>query len=163
MKYGIKFTANPSCGWKFHQYGTACDPWFTDGGFVMPMLENHGADTLAVGADAMWETEFNTDECVLFEHRIGEGSVIFCPSLSPVGSPELSPFYLYLIRRALEAVDVWPKVECTDAVRWACYDDGTVVLLNTEYHIGQEAIVQFGPSSSHSVRLAPGQIKIVKH
>lgn len=162
MKYGIKFTANPSCGWKFHQYGTACDPWFTDGGFTMPILENHGADTLAVGADTMWETAFNTDECVLFEHRIGKGSVVFCPSLSPVGSPELNPFYLYLVRRAMEAVDVWPKVECTDAVRWSCYDDGSVVLLNTEYHVRQEAVVRFGPSSSRKVSLAPGRLKIVK-
>lgn len=162
MKFGVKFTANPSCGWKFHQYGTACDPWFTDGGFTMPVLENHGADTLAVGADAMWETRFNTDECLLFEHRIGKGSVVFCPSLSAVGSPELNPLYTYLVRRAIEAVDVWPKVECTDAVRWACYDDGSVVLLNTEYNVSQEAVVRFGPASSRRVRLAPGQIKIVK-
>lgn len=162
MKYGVKFTANPSCGWKFHQYGTACDPWFTDGGFVMPKLENHGADTLAVGADAMWETEFNTDECLLYEHKIGDGSVIFCPSLTAVGAPELEPFYAYLLRRAIEAVDVYPKVECGDAVRWSCYEDGSVILLNTEYNLNQQVIVRFGPNSSRKMELAPGQLKIVK-
>ncbi len=161
MKYGVKFTANPSCGWKFHQYGTACDPWFTDGGFKLPILENHGADTLAVGADAMWETEFNKDECLLFEHKIGEGSVIFCPSLSAVGSPELNPFYVYFVRRALEAVDVYPKVECSDAVRWSCYEDGSVILLNTEYNLKQPAIVRFSPTSSKSVVLSPGELKIM--
>lgn len=162
MKYGVKFTANPSCGWRFHMYGTACDPWFTDGGFVMPVLENHGADTLAIGADVMWQKKFPKDECLLFEHRIGDGTVVFCPSVSPVGSPELYPFYLYLVRRALESVDVYPKVECTDVVRWSCYEDGTVLLLNTEYNLKQHAVVHFGPSSSRKVRLAPGELKIVR-
>ena len=162
MKYGVKFTANPSCGWRFHMYGTACDPWFTDGGFMMPVLENHGADTLAVGADVMWQKKFPKDECLLFEHRIGDGTVVFCPSVSPVGSPELYPFYLYLVRRALESVDVYPKVECTDVVRWSCYEDGTVLLLNTEYNLKQHAVVHFGPSSSRKVRLAPGELKIVR-
>ena len=162
MKYGIKFTANPGCGWKFHQYGTACDPWFTDGGFVMPKLENYGADTLAVGADTMWETAFDKGECLLFEHKIGKGSVVFCPAITPVGAPELNPFYLYLLRRAMEAVDVYPKVECTEAVRWSCYEDGSVILLITEAKLEQLAIVRFGPSSSLKVELAPAQLKIVK-
>lgn len=162
MKYGLKFTENPSCGWKFHMYGTACDPWFTDGGFMMPLLENHGADTLAVGSDVMWQKKFPTDECLLFEHRIGNGSVVFCPSLSSVGSPELYPLYLYLVRRALESVDVYPKVECTDVVRWSCYEDGSVILLNTEYNINQEAIVHLDRSTSRKIRLAPGEIRIVK-
>ena len=59
----------------------------------MPELENHGADTLAVG------------------------------------SPELYPLYLYIVRSALESVDVYPKVECTDVVRWSCYEDGSIILL----------------------------------
>ena len=162
MKFGVKFTANPSCGWKFHQYGTACDPWFTDGGFMMPEFENHGADTLAVGAEVMWEKKFSTDECLLFEHKIGKGSVIFCPSISPVGSPELYPLYLYLVRRALEGVDVYPKVECTDGVRWSCYEDGTVLLLNTEYHVGQEVIVHQSPTKSRKIKLSPGELKVIR-
>ena len=162
MRYGVKFTANPSCGWKLHQYGTACDPWFTDGGFTMPVLKNHSADTLAVGAVAMWEKKFDTQEALLFEHKIGKGSVVFCPSVSPVGSPELYPLYLYLVRRAMEAVDVYPKVECTDAVRWSCYEDGTVLLLNTEYNIAQEVIVHLTPDKIRKVRLSAGELKIVK-
>ena len=162
MRYGVKFTANPSCGWKLHQYGTACDPWFTDGGFMMPELENHGADTLAVGAEVMWEKKFDTKECLLFERKIGKGSVVFCPSISSVGSPELYPLYLYLVRRAMESVDVYPKVECTDAVRWSCYDDGSVLLLNTEYNIEQEVILYQSSTKSRKVRLAPGELKIVR-
>lgn len=162
MKYGLKFTANPSCGWNFHQYGTACDPWFTDGGFEMPVLENHGADTLAVGADAMWQKKFPKDECLLFEHKIGNGSVVFCPSISSVGSPELYPLYLYLVRRALESVDVYPKVESTDVVRWSCYQDGSVLLLNTEYNIRQQVVLHTVPGKTRKISLAPGELKIIR-
>lgn len=162
MEFGLKFTADPSCGWQLHQYGTACDPWFTDGGFVMPEFENHGADTLAVGSDAMWQKKYPTDECLLYEHKIGEGTVVFCPTINSVGSPELYPLYLYLVRRAMEAIDVYPKVECTDAVRWACYEDGSVLLLNTEYNIKQHAILHLSPTSSRKIRLAPGELKVVR-
>ena len=162
MRYGVKFIDNPSCGWKLHQYGTACDPWFTDGGFMMPNLQNYGADTLAVGAVSMWEKKFDKEECLLFEHKIGNGTVVFCPSISPVGSPELYPLYQYLVRRAMEAVDVYPKVECSDMVRWSCYEDGSVLLLNTEYNLQQEVIVHQSSSMSRRVKLAPGELKIIK-
>ena len=62
----------------------------------------------------------------------------------------------------MEAVDVYPKVECTDAVRWSCYEDGTVILLNTEYNIKQEVIVYQSPTESRKIMLSPGEIKIVK-
>ena len=128
----------------------------------MPEFENHGADTLAVGAEVMWEKKFSTDECLLFEHKIGKGSVIFCPSISPVGSPELYPLYMYLVRRALEGVDVYPKVECTDGVRWSCYEDGTVLLLNTEYNVGQEVILHQSHTKSRKIKLSPGEMKVIK-
>ena len=128
----------------------------------MPQLKNHSADTLAVGAVTMWEKKFDTEECLLFEHKIGKGSVVFCPSVSPVGSPELNSLYLYLIRRAMEAVDVYPKVECTDEVRWSCYEDGSILLLNTEYNLPQEVIVHHTPSKSRKVRLSPGELRIFK-
>jgi hypothetical protein len=63
----------------------------------------------------------------------------------------------------MEAIDVYPKVECTDAVRWACYEDGSIILLNTEYNISQEAIVHFSPSKTRKVKLAPGQIEILRN
>ena len=46
MSYGLKFVANPPCGWNFPLWSANCDPKFTDGGFRMPMLEAVGAETL---------------------------------------------------------------------------------------------------------------------
>ena len=86
--------------------GPACDPWWTDGGFEMPLLENHSADTLAV--------------------------------------------------------DVYPKVECSDVVRWSCYEDGSVLLLNTENNIRQQVVLHTAPGKSRKVRLAPGELRIIR-
>ena len=162
MQYGLKFTALPSCGWKLHQYGLISDPFFTDGGFSMPVFENCGATPIAVGSKNFIDTEFNFDETLLYEYRIGEGSVIFCPSLDSVGSPQLYPLYEYLVRRALESVDAYPKVECTDAVRWSCYDDGSVLVLNTEDNIRQEIILHSDANHSRKVTLRAGELKILK-
>lgn len=162
MRYGLKFTALPSCGWTLHQYGLKCDPFFTDSGFVMPVFENCGAVPIAVGSLNFVDTEHNLDEILLYEHRIGEGSVIFCPSLSSVGSPELYPLYSYFVRRALEAVDVYPKVESSDIVRWSCYDDGSVLILNTADNIAQQAIVHMAPGKTRRINLKPGELRIVK-
>jgi hypothetical protein len=87
---------------------------------------------------------------------------VFCPTINSVGSPELYPLYLYLVRRAMEAIDIYPKVECTDVVRWACYEDGSVLLLNTEYNIGQEVILHSAPEKSRKIKLAPGELKIIR-
>jgi hypothetical protein len=99
---------------------------------------------------------------VLFEHKIGNGSVVFCPSISSVGSPELYPLYLYLVRRALESVEVYPKVESTDVVRWSCYQDGSVLLLNTEYNIRQQVVLHTAPGKTRKISLAPGELKIIR-
>ena len=162
MEYGIKFTSLPSCGWKLHQYGLISDPFFTDGGFEMPVFENCGATPIAVGSKNFIDTEFNFGEVLLYEYKLGKGSVIFCPSLDSVGSPQLYPFYEYLVRRAIESVDLYPKVECTDAVRWSCYDDGTVLVLNTEDNIRQQIIVHTDAGHSRKLNLKPGELRIIR-
>lgn len=162
MRFGLKFITNPKCGMKVHQYGKICDPWFTDGGFHIPSFEFCGAVPIAVGSDRFYDTEFNLSEVLLYENRIGEGSVIFCPSLDSPGSSCVRPFYEYLIARAMESVDVWPKVECSSRVRWAVYPDGTIYLLNTEERLSCEVRVQFSAKSSvHKIRLKPGEIKTI--
>ena len=55
--------------------------------------------------------------------------------------------YAYLLDKAMEAVDVWPKVECSDRVRYAVYPDRTLYLLNTEANLRQEAVVRRAPDA----------------
>ena len=64
--------------------------------------------------------------------------------------------------KAMEAVGtvVWPKVECSDTVRWSVYPDGTVYLLNTEAHLEQKAFVEPAAGKPRiTVTLSPGEVK----
>ena len=68
--------------------------------------------------------------------------MIFLAAIDPPGADGVKRLYAYMLDKAMEAIDVWPKVECSDRVRYAVYPDGTVYLLNTEANLRQEAIVR---------------------
>ena len=56
--------------------------------------------------------------------------------------------------------DVWPKVECSDRVRYSVYPDGTVYVLNTENSLRSEAIVRRSKDAApERILLAPGELK----
>ena len=102
---------------------------------------------------------------VLYSNRVGKGKVIFLASLDSPGKQGVRKLYSFLLAKAMEAEgqNIWPKVECTDSVRWSTYADGTVYLLNTEDHLPQEAIVTLGEGRTpQTVRLAPGELKEIR-
>ncbi len=148
MRFGIKFTENPSCGVKLNLYGSVMDPFFTDGGWNMPVLERCGARVLAVDSCRFADRTLESLNPVVFWNRIGKGCVIFVSSLDSPGAPGTRPLYEYLLARLVESVDVWPKVECSDRVRYAVYGGGkTVYLLNTEANLTQDVRVRFSPDA----------------
>ena len=98
---------------------------------------------------------------ILFVNEIGKGRVIFLASLDSPGAFGVRKLYAFLMAKAMEAVgtDVWPKVECSDTVRWSVYPDGTIYLLNTEMHLVQEAIVQRAAGAPRiTLKLKPGEV-----
>lgn len=164
MGFGLKFMREPRCGWQFHMYGTGCDPWFTDGGFAMPVFERDGATPLAVESDRFSDKTLEDDRRILlYENRIGKGTVVFVPSLDSPGARTLKSLYTYLCNSALDAVVAWPKVECSDRVRWSVYEDGTIYLLNTEDNLACDAIVRRAPDAQPlTLHLAAGEMKELK-
>ena len=93
-------------------------------------------------------------------NEIGNGRVVFLGSLDSPGAFGVRKLYAFLLAKAMEAVgkDVWPKVECSDTVRWSVYPDGTIYLLNTEMHLAQEVVVQRAVDASRvTVKLHPGE------
>ena len=71
--------------------------------------------------------------------------------------------YEFLVKAALEPESkaTWPKVECSDRVRYAVYP-GRMYILNTEERIAQEAIVETAPGAAPiRFTLAPGEMKEV--
>ena len=96
-------------------------------------------------------------------NEIGKGRVIFLASLDSPGAFGVRKLYSFLMAKAMEAVGtaVWPKVECSDTVRWNVYPDGTIYLLNTESHLAQSAIIETAPGVPRQViDIAPGEVKI---
>ena len=165
VPHGVKFIANPSTEWSLHPLNGLCDPGFTDGGFEVPPTKMSGATPIAVASDGFADLPSDAAKSVLFANRVGNGLVVFLSSLDSPGAPGVRRLYSLLLAKAVEAVGrkVWPKVECSDTVRWSVYQDGTVYLLNTEPHLAQEAIVERAEGSARvKVSLAPGEIKALR-
>ena len=161
LPLGTKFTQNPAPGWKLQPFTDAWDPDFFDGGFDVPALEAAGAEPFAVASDRFLEENFpKAQRPVMFTHRLGRGRTIFVASLDSPGAPGMRNLFAFLLSKALEASDVWPKLECADTVRWAVYPDGTVYALNTEAHLAQEAILR-RTAEAAPVRftLKPGELR----
>ena len=100
-----------------------------------------------------------------FVNEIGKGRVVFLASLDSPGAFGVRKLYFFLLAKAMEAVgaDTWPKVECSDTVRWSVYPDGTLYLLNTEAHLSQDVVVERSKGAAReTVRLGPGVIISIK-
>ena len=65
------------------------------------------------------------------------------------------------MRSALEAVaeKVWPKVDCSDRVRYAVYP-GRMYILNTEERRREEVVVEPAPGADRvTIALGPGEMR----
>jgi len=161
MEHGVKFLRNPGSEWKFQPLTGICDPEFIDGGFEAASVERTGAETVAVDSERFVEEDIAKCRGVLFVNKVGKGRVLLLASLDPPGASGVARLYSFLLAKAMEAVGsaVWPKVECSDAVRWSVYPDGTIYLLNTEANLAQEVILERSKGAKRmTLRLEPGEM-----
>ena len=165
LPHGMKFMKNPGPGWNFQPLTSMWDPDFIEGGFDIPDLEATTATPFAVASDRFVEKKIAECKGIGFVNEIGKGRVVFLASLDSPGAFGVRRLYAYLMAKAMEAVgtEVWPKVECSDTVRWSVYPDGTIYLLNVEAHVAQEAIVEPAAGKPRmTVRIEPGEVKTLK-
>ena len=161
MEHGVKFLRNPGPGWKFQPLTGICDPEFIDGGFEVASVEMAGAETVAVESGRFVEEDIAKCRGVLFVNKVGKGRVLLLASLDPPGASGVARLYSFLLAKAMEAVGstVWPKVECSDTVRWSVYPDGTIYLLNTEANLAQEVMLERSEGAKRmKLRLEPGEM-----
>ena len=166
VPHGVKFAGNPCKGWNLQPHDGICDPAFIDGGFEALQFEVTTASPVGYASDRFVERPSKDSRYFLFANRVGAGTVILLASLDSPGSSGVRRLYSFLLSKGVEAAAecTWPKVECSDAVRWNVYPDGTVYLLNTEVNISQEAVVQFAEGAlRRTVMMAPGEIKTLRH
>lgn len=161
MAYGLKFCANPPCGWQLPLWSANCDPKYVNGGFALPRLENVSAQVLAVASDRFIDKTFKPEMLpLLYAKKLGKGTVVFLPTTDAVGAHGVKYLYEALVRCALEAVDVWPKVECSDRVRWSVFAGRKLYLLNTEAKLPQTAVVRMAKGAAEIVlTLKAGEIR----
>jgi hypothetical protein len=161
LPHGTKFVMNPGPGWNFQPFTDMWDPDFIEGGFDVPQLEATTAKPFAVASDRFHEKNMAACKGVMFVNEIGKGRVIFLASIDSPGAFGVRKLYAFLMAKAMEAIgkEVWPKVECSDTVRWSVYPDGTIYLLNTEMHLVQEAVVQRAAGAPRvTLKLKPGEV-----
>ena len=80
-------------------------------------------------------------------------------SIDPPAASGVRRLYSRILDQAVTATDVWPKVECSDRVRYAVYPDGTIYMLNTEARLRAEAIVcRSEGAPPETYLLSPGEL-----
>ncbi len=162
LPHGMKFVKNPGPHWNFQPLTNVWDPDFIEGGFDIPVLKTTTAKPFIVESDNFIEKKIDDCKGIGFVNEIGKGRVVFLASIDSPGAFGVRKLYSFLMAKAMEAVgaDTWPKVECSDTVRWSVYSDGTIYLLNTEANLSQDVIVERSKGSAReTVRLAPGELK----
>ena len=163
LPHGIKFCANPAPGWRFDPLTPAWDPLYPDGGFYVPALEREGALPFAVASDRFADKSLESLPPVAFYNRLGKGVTVLLASLDPPAARGVRRLYSHIIDQAVAATDVWPKVECSDRVRYSVYSDGTIYILNTEANLRNEVIVRRSQNAYvEKFILEPGELKCIQ-
>lgn len=165
VKVGIKFKANPSVGnYNFPLWSAVCDPKYYDGGFRCAGLRLEGAELLAAAAENFADTWEKLDQSpVLTGNRIGQGMAFLLNSLDYPGYHGLRRLYQDLLRFFAAAWQKDLRVETSDRVRFAVYNEGDmeiIYLLNTDPSCSQEARVQAGKGAFISIPLQSGELRI---
>jgi hypothetical protein len=165
LSLGIKFKQNPSRGnYQFPLWSPNCDPKYCDGSFPMTQLEVHSAEVLAVGSNKFIDGDWSSNEIVLTGNKCGKGMAFLVNSLEYPGYPGLSNFYRDLLRFFNSAWQQGIKVECSDRVRFAVYEEQDfyiLYLLNTEENLAQNVLVSGGGNSQIPVNVRAGELKAI--
>lgn len=165
LSLGIKFKQNPSQGnYQFPLWSPNCDPKYCDGSFPMAQLKIHSAEVLAVGSEKFVDNDWSDNEIVLTANQYGNGMAFLVNSLEYPGYPGLKNFYRDLLQFFNSAWQGDLKIECSDRVRYAVYQENNfyiVYLLNTEENINQEILISFGKNKNITVSLEAGELKAV--
>lgn len=111
------------------------DPIYSGGYADWEVVEVCGANTAAYAADSFGYVPDHISAVV--ENRIGEGIATLVTSTNYPGYPALTPLYRAILREFISASsrNCEIRVLGNDRVRWACYENGKIYLLNTDYDV----------------------------
>jgi len=182
--FGVKYKKSPSCGWELPLWTTICDPKYPGAGFSCLDLEVTDGEMLAAaserfndqmlnvkaesgtaatanaGTDAETAAWTRLKNGMIFGKKIGKGYAVLVNTLDFPGSQAMSEFYPVLMDAACDANRPYPRVECSDRVRYAVYPGTprTLYILNTEEHLDSPIRIYWSENNIERRTLAAGEI-----
>jgi len=162
LPFGLKFISNAPCGWQFPLASANYDPDHAGSNFPMTIPDLCGAEVLCVGSDRWVEGSWHKGmPPVLTGYRFGKGYAMLVHSLDFPGAPSMQKFYGQLLDACAESWDCYPRVESSDRVRFAVYED-TLYLLNTEPNLVQNVRLFRSQEKVEHINIAPGEMHVLE-
>lgn len=138
------------------------DPILTSGYARFALTELVDAEVLAMLSNSFgWPLKVLPPAAV--QHRVGKGCATLCTSLEYPGNGAVYPIYRVLARELITAsarsADV--KVLAPDRIRYAVYPDGKVYMLNTDYDLPINVVIEC-KDKKIAATVEPLELKIVE-
>ena len=140
---------------------TPADPIYSCGNVNYAQLEMADGNVCAMLSDSFLHNKEPMAATVV-EHALGDGHVVFLTSADYAGSDAIYPLYRFLVRELMRASGDAPRVLASSEVRYACYADDVIYLLNTSYDMPATAVIE--PLSAHpeTLMLAPMELRGIR-
>jgi hypothetical protein len=127
---------------------------------VMNVKPESGADAIVYsGGEAEAEAWNRLKLGMIFGKRHGNGYAVLMNSFDYPGAQSMTGLYQFLMEAACDANRIYPRVECSDRVRYAVYPGKprTLYLLNTEEHLDSSIRIHWSPEHIENRTLAAGK------
>ena len=98
----------------------------------------------------------------VIENTLGKGHVVFLTATDYAGNEAIYPLYRFLVRELLRTVGDSPRVLVSSEVRYACYADNVIYLLNTSYDMPATAVIEPLSDSPEALVLAPMELRKIR-
>jgi hypothetical protein len=98
----------------------------------------------------------------VIEHKLGKGHTVFLTATDYAGNEAVYPLYRFLVREMLRATGEAPRVLAASEVRYACYADDVIYLLNTSYDMPATAVVEPLSDKPETLLLAPMELRKIR-
>ena len=98
----------------------------------------------------------------VIENSLGKGHTVFLTATDYAGNDGLYPLYRLLVREMLRATGDAPRVLASSEVRYACYADDVIYLLNTSYDMPATAVIEPLSDKPEALLLAPMELRKIR-
>ena len=134
------------------------DPIYSCGNVHYAECEVTDGTVCAMLSDSFLHNEAPMTPTVI-ENKLGKGHVVFLTASDYAGNEAIYPLYRFLVRELLRTVGDNPRVLASSEVRYACYADDVIYLLNTSYDMPATAVIEPLSDKSQTLMLAPMELR----